>query len=131
MHLSSKFADLLAGAYSKDQKLSSHYKDAANNQVNSKSPISTTLALSRRFLPSLNATASLNFPNYNSSMIVGGSWIMGDLTTVKARFDDHGKMMTLLQHKIKPQSCLTLASEFDTKALDKIPGIGLALTLVL
>ena len=56
---------------------------------------------------------------------------MGNLTTVKARFDDHGKRMTLLQHKIKPQSCLALTSEFDTKALDKIPGIGLALTLVL
>ena len=56
---------------------------------------------------------------------------MGNLTTVKARFDDHGKRMTLLQHKIKSQSCLALTSEFDTKALDKIPGIGLALTLVL
>ncbi|XP_061984926.1 mitochondrial outer membrane protein porin 2-like isoform X2 [Populus nigra] len=176
------------------------YKDATINViVDSKSPISTTLTLSRKFLPSLNTSASLKLPKYDSSttkyeiasrqfreidagfsmtkpnydasitmgnkgdflrasyihyfdhkkkvaaaavishrfskkenaLTVGGSWIMDNITTVKARVDDRGKIMMLLQYGIISKSCLTIASEFDTKSLNKIPGIGLAFSLVL
>ncbi|CAK7330149.1 unnamed protein product [Dovyalis caffra] len=77
------------------------------------------------------AVISRRFSKKENTLIVGGSWIMDNLTTVKARFDYHGKMKMLLQHKIKPKSRLTVSSEFDTKAINKIPGIGLTLSLVL
>ena len=56
---------------------------------------------------------------------------MDSITTVKARLDDRGKIMMLLQYGIKSKSCLTITSEFDTKSFNKIPGIGLALSCAL
>jgi voltage-dependent anion channel protein 2 len=62
-------------------------------------------------------------------LVVGGTWIMDDKTTVKARFDSRGKLVTLLHHKIKPKTCIKISSEFDPKALDRIPIIRYGLSL--
>ncbi|KAG6762602.1 hypothetical protein POTOM_033114 [Populus tomentosa] len=43
-------------------------------------------------------------------LVVGGTWIMDDKTTVKARFDSRGKLVTLLHHKIKPRTCIKISS---------------------
>ncbi|KAG6736703.1 mitochondrial outer membrane protein porin 2-like isoform X1 [Populus alba x Populus x berolinensis] len=77
------------------------------------------------------AVISRRFSKKENALTVGGSWIMDNITTVKARVDDRGKIMMLLKYGIKSKSCLTIASEFDTKSLNKIPGIGLAFSLVL
>ncbi|KAI5604098.1 hypothetical protein POPTR_001G294100v4 [Populus trichocarpa] len=77
------------------------------------------------------AVISHRFSKKENALTVGGSWIVDNITTVKARVDDRGKIMMLLQYGIKSKSCLTIASEFDTKSLNKIPGIGLAFSLVL
>ncbi|XP_061951575.1 mitochondrial outer membrane protein porin 2-like [Populus nigra] len=66
-----------------------------------------------------------------NAFAVGASWIMDDLTTIKARFDSHGKLVTVLHHKIKPKSYFTISGEFEPKALDKTPEIRLGLSLVL
>ncbi|XP_074574260.1 mitochondrial outer membrane protein porin 5-like [Curcuma longa] len=60
---------------------------------------------------------------------IGGQYELDPLTTVKARFNNSGKVTALLQHELKPKSFLTLAGEFDTKALEKAPKFGLALAL--
>lgn len=77
------------------------------------------------------AVISRRFSKKENALTVGGSWIMDNITTVKARVDDRGKIMMLLKYGIKSKSCLTIASEFDAKSLNKIPGIGLACSLVL
>lgn len=77
------------------------------------------------------AVISRRFSKKENALTVGGSWIMDNITTVKARVDDRGKIMMLLKYGIISKSCLTIASEFDTKSLNKIPGIGLAFSLVL
>ncbi|XP_022745150.1 mitochondrial outer membrane protein porin 2-like [Durio zibethinus] len=66
-----------------------------------------------------------------NSHAVGISCILDNLTTVKATLNNRGKLQALLLHKIKPNSRLNISGEFNTKALDKIPRIGLALTLML
>ena len=66
-----------------------------------------------------------------NAFAVGASWIMDDLTTIKARFDSRGKLVTVLRHKIKPKSYFTISGEFEPKALDKTPEIRLGLSLVL
>jgi len=62
-------------------------------------------------------------------LVFGGTWIMDDKTTVKAKFDSRGKLVTLLHHKIKPKTCIKISSEFDPKALDRIPVIRYGLSL--
>ncbi|CAK7330151.1 unnamed protein product [Dovyalis caffra] len=75
------------------------------------------------------ASISRHFSGKENLLVVGGSWTMDNLTTIKARFDNHGRIGTLLQHEIKPKSNLTISIEFDARALDKRPAIGLALSL--
>ncbi|KAB5520679.1 hypothetical protein DKX38_024998 [Salix brachista] len=77
------------------------------------------------------AVISHRFSKKENALTVGGSWIMDNITTVKARLDDRGKIMMLLQYGIKSKSCLTITSEFDTKSFNKIPGIGLAFSCAL
>jgi len=56
---------------------------------------------------------------------------MDDLMMIKARFDSRGKLATHLQHSIKPRRYVTISSEFDPKALDRIPVIKFDLCLSL
>ncbi|KAL4582162.1 hypothetical protein LXL04_006703 [Taraxacum kok-saghyz] len=64
-----------------------------------------------------------------NTFTVGGSYAVDNLTMVKGKLNNHGKLGALLQHEIIPKSVVTLSSEMDTKALDKSPKFGLALAL--
>ncbi|KAJ6424430.1 hypothetical protein OIU84_025256 [Salix udensis] len=77
------------------------------------------------------AVIGRTFSRKENAYAVGGAWIVDDLTTIKMRFDSFGKVVTALQHKIKPKSSLTIIGEFEPKALDKTPSIRLGLSLVL
>ncbi|KAK1363726.1 mitochondrial outer membrane protein porin 2-like [Heracleum sosnowskyi] len=72
---------------------------------------------------------SRRFSTNENTFTVGGLYAVDNLTTVKAKLNNHGKLGVLLQHEVIPKSLLSLASEFDTKALDKTPRFGLALAL--
>ncbi|XP_045812183.1 mitochondrial outer membrane protein porin 2 [Trifolium pratense] len=69
------------------------------------------------------------FSTNQNTITVGGSFAVDPLTQVKARFNNYGKLGGLLQHEIFPKSVLTISGEVDTKALDKNPKFGLAISL--
>ncbi|KAJ6302592.1 hypothetical protein OIU77_016648 [Salix suchowensis] len=73
------------------------------------------------------AVIGRTFSRKENAFAVGGAWIVDDLTTIKTRYDSFGKVVTALQHKIKPKSSLTIIGEFEPKALDKTPSIRLVL----
>ncbi|KAK8316580.1 hypothetical protein V6Z12_A13G052200 [Gossypium hirsutum] len=73
------------------------------------------------------AEVTRRLSNNKSSLAVGVSCIVDNLTTAKTTLNDRGKLRPLLLHKIKPNSSLNISAEFNMKALDKIPRIGLAL----
>eukprot|EP00252_Welwitschia_mirabilis_P014515 TRINITY_DN3184_c0_g1_i1.p1 TRINITY_DN3184_c0_g1~~TRINITY_DN3184_c0_g1_i1.p1 ORF type:complete len:170 (-),score=31.65 TRINITY_DN3184_c0_g1_i1:191-700(-) len=75
----------------------------------------------------LAAEISRNFPANQNTITVGSSYALDPLTIVKARLNNHGKLGALLQHEWQPKSLVTLSAEFDTKALDKTPKVGVAL----
>ncbi|MBA0815641.1 hypothetical protein Gohar_000401, partial [Gossypium harknessii] len=91
------------------------------------------LAYAHRFGQSrkISAVAEVTrrLSNNKNSLAVGVSCIADKLTTVKATLNNRGKLQALLVHKIKPNSSLNISAEFNMKALDKIPRIGLALAL--
>lgn len=66
-----------------------------------------------------------------NTLTVGGSCAVDRHTVVKARLDDRGKFRTLLEYNFRPKSCFTISAEFNTKAVDRSPKIGLELALVL
>ncbi|XP_068321264.1 mitochondrial outer membrane protein porin 2-like isoform X1 [Pyrus communis] len=70
-----------------------------------------------------------NLSTKNTTLTVGGSCMVDHQTVVKARLDGRGDVKTVLRYSIRPKSCLSISGEFNTKALDKIPKIGLALSL--
>lgn len=69
------------------------------------------------------------FSTNENTFTVGGSYAVDNLTTVKLKLNNHGKLGALLQHELIPKSSLTISSEFDTKALEKTPKFGVALAL--
>ncbi|KAF5958336.1 hypothetical protein HYC85_005561 [Camellia sinensis] len=69
------------------------------------------------------------FSTNENTFTVGGSYAVDNLTVVKAKLNNHGRLGAVLQHQLVPKSLLTISSEFDTKALDKTPRFGLALAL--
>lgn len=75
------------------------------------------------------AEISRRFSTNENTFTVGGSYAIDNLTVVKAKLNNHGKLGAVLQHEVIPKSVLTIASEFDTLALDKTPRFGLALVL--
>ncbi|KAA3488618.1 mitochondrial outer membrane protein porin 2-like isoform X1 [Gossypium australe] len=75
------------------------------------------------------AEVTRRLSNNKNSLAVGVSCIADKLTTVKATLNNRGKLQALLVHNIKPNSSLNISAEFNMKALDKIPLIGLALAL--
>ncbi|XP_040940648.1 mitochondrial outer membrane protein porin 2 [Gossypium hirsutum] len=91
------------------------------------------LAYAHRFGQSrkISAVAEVTrrLSNNKNSLAVGVSCIADKLTTVKATLNNRGKLQALLVQKIKPNSSLNISAEFNMKALDKIPRIGLALAL--
>jgi len=65
-----------------------------------------------------------------NTLAVGGLYTVDAQTTVKARLNDTGSLAALLRLKVKPKSHLMISGEFDMKALDRPPKVGLALALV-
>ncbi|KAH7280711.1 hypothetical protein KP509_36G010700 [Ceratopteris richardii] len=68
-------------------------------------------------------------PTKDTTVTVGTSYALDPLTTVKARLNNHGRLGALLQHEFRPKSTITISTEADTKALDKVPRVGLAVAL--
>lgn len=79
----------------------------------------------------MGAEIHRRFSKKESTFTVGGSCSVDHLTTVKMKLNNHGKLETLLSHKIRPKSCLSISGEVDMKALYSIPRIGLAVALML
>lgn len=75
------------------------------------------------------AEISRRFSTNENTFTVGGLYAVDNLTVVKAKLNNHGKLGAVLQHEVIPKSVLTIASEFDTLALDKTPRFGLGLVL--
>ncbi|TQE10772.1 hypothetical protein C1H46_003675 [Malus baccata] len=69
------------------------------------------------------------FSTNENTLTVGGSYVVDPETVVKARLNNHGNLGALLQHQLTPKSSLTLSAAFDTKALERHPNFGLALSL--
>ncbi|KAK4747239.1 hypothetical protein SAY87_026276 [Trapa incisa] len=65
-----------------------------------------------------------------NTVTVGGSYAVNPLTSIKGKLNNNGKLGALLQHELVPKSILTISSEVDTRALDRIPKLGLSIALV-
>ncbi|CAK7332363.1 unnamed protein product [Dovyalis caffra] len=74
----------------------------------------------RKKVAAAAAVISQSLSEKENVLVVRGTWIRDDLTTIKARFDSRGKLVTLLHHEIKPKTYVNISSEFDPKALDRI-----------
>ncbi|KAK3425595.1 hypothetical protein EUGRSUZ_F02253 [Eucalyptus grandis] len=72
---------------------------------------------------------SRKFSTNENTLTVGCSYLVDPNTIVKAKLNNHGNLGALLRHELKPKSYLTISGAFDTKALDKYPKFGLALSL--
>nr|POF06396.1 mitochondrial outer membrane protein porin 4 [Quercus suber] len=73
-----------------------------------------------------NAGIGMNKPDYSAPVLLTDK---GQLTVVKTRFSDNGKVAMLCQHEWRPKSLLTLSAEYDSKASNASPKLGLALSL--
>ncbi|KAK4744814.1 hypothetical protein SAY87_011126 [Trapa incisa] len=72
---------------------------------------------------------SRKFSTNENTLTVGCSYLVDPHTLVKAKLNNHGNLATLLQHELKAKSYLTISGTFDTKALQRTPKFGLALSL--
>lgn len=66
---------------------------------------------------------------YENSFSIGSAHRVDPLTSVKTRFSDNGKVAMLCQREWRPKSLITFSAEYDTKAKNPIPKLGLALAL--
>ncbi|XP_073060520.1 mitochondrial outer membrane protein porin 2 [Primulina eburnea] len=69
------------------------------------------------------------FSTNENTITFGGSYAIDSLTLLKLKFNNHGKLGTVLQHEFIRKSLVTVSSEFDTKSLDRTPRFGLSLAL--
>ncbi|KAL5559170.1 hypothetical protein UlMin_035381 [Ulmus minor] len=69
------------------------------------------------------------FSTDENTLTVGCSYVLDPHTVVKAKLNNHGNLGAVLQHQLNPKSFLTISGAFETKALEKEPKFGLALTL--
>lgn len=69
------------------------------------------------------------FSTFENSFTLGSSHVIDPLTVVKTRFSDNGKAGVLWQREWRPKSLVTVSAEYDSKALNASPKIGLALAL--
>ncbi|KAL2903896.1 Mitochondrial outer membrane protein porin 2, partial [Bienertia sinuspersici] len=72
------------------------------------------------------AEISRRFSTNENTGTVGGVYAIDDLTVVRAKLSNHGKLGAV-HHQVIPKSIVTISSEFDTMALDKCPRFGLTL----
>lgn len=69
------------------------------------------------------------FSTNENTLTVGCSYLVDPHTLVKAKLNNHGNLGALVQHELRSKSFLTISGAFDTKALEKTPKFGLALSL--
>ncbi|XP_015873312.3 mitochondrial outer membrane protein porin 4 [Ziziphus jujuba] len=69
------------------------------------------------------------FTNNENNFTIGSSHVVDPLTVVKSRFSDNGKYALLYQREWRPKSLITFAAEYDSKAINTAPKLGLALAL--
>ncbi|KAK2664881.1 hypothetical protein Ddye_003455 [Dipteronia dyeriana] len=74
---------------------------------------------------SVGAEITKRFSTKEHTFTVTGSWKVDQMTTLTARVNNCGKLDTLLLHKIRHKFSLSISGEFDTKALEKVPRIGI------
>ncbi|KAK1559897.1 hypothetical protein Q3G72_019702 [Acer saccharum] len=79
----------------------------------------------------VGAEITRRYSTKETTFTVAGSCKVDQMTTLTARVNNHGKLDTLLLRKIRRKFSLSISGEFDTKALDKVPRIGLVLALML
>ncbi|KAL5787826.1 hypothetical protein ACOSP7_004775 [Xanthoceras sorbifolium] len=79
----------------------------------------------------VGAEITRSFSIKENTFTVAGSCKVDRMTTLKVKVNNHGKLDTLFLHKIRPKFSLSISGEFDAKALNKFPRIGLALALML
>ncbi|KAK1559720.1 hypothetical protein Q3G72_017588 [Acer saccharum] len=76
------------------------------------------------------AEISRRFSTKENTLTVGGSCEVDRRTALKVKLDNHGKLNTLLLHRFRQKSYLSVSSEINMKGLDKTPRIGLAVFLI-
>ncbi|KAF8695479.1 hypothetical protein HU200_037445 [Digitaria exilis] len=76
------------------------------------------------------AELTRNFSKNKNTLTFGVLYTIDAQTMVKARFNNNGSLAALLQLEVKPKTHLTVSGEFDMKALERPPKIGLALALI-
>ncbi|KAB2604844.1 mitochondrial outer membrane protein porin 4 [Pyrus ussuriensis x Pyrus communis] len=69
------------------------------------------------------------FSTYENSFTLGSSHVIDPFNVVKTRFSDNGKAGLLWQREWRPKSLITVSTEYDSKALNASPKVGLALAL--
>ncbi|KAM0895723.1 hypothetical protein ACQ4PT_023658 [Festuca glaucescens] len=77
----------------------------------------------------VGAELTHSFSSNENSLTIGTQHILDPLTLVKARFNNSGKVSTLIQHEFRPKSLITISAEVDTKAIEKSSKVGIALAL--
>lgn len=69
------------------------------------------------------------FSTLENSFTIGSSHVLDPVTLIKTRFSDKGKVSMLYQREWRPKSMVTLSAEYDSKATDSSPKVGLAIAL--
>ncbi len=72
---------------------------------------------------------SRRFSTNENTLTVGCSYLVDPHTVMKAKLNNHGSLGALLRHELIPETYLTISGFFDTKALQRNPKFGLALSL--
>ncbi|KAA3470687.1 mitochondrial outer membrane protein porin 4 [Gossypium australe] len=92
-------------------------------------------ALKASYIHSVNpftcvaAEMAHRFSTYENTFTIGSSHAVDPFTVVKTRFSDNGKVAMLCQREWRPKSLVTFSAEYDSKAVNASPKMGLALAL--
>ncbi|KAK8995156.1 hypothetical protein V6N11_069602 [Hibiscus sabdariffa] len=92
-------------------------------------------ALKASYIHSVNPFTSVaaemahRFSTYGNTFTIGSSHAVDPFTVVKTRFSDNGKVAMLCQREWRPKSLVTFSAEYDSKAMNASPKMGLALAL--
>ncbi|KAI5004734.1 hypothetical protein ZWY2020_031977, partial [Hordeum vulgare] len=76
----------------------------------------------------VGAEIAHNFSSNENTITVGTQHELDPLTTLKGRYNNFGIVSALIQHAWRPMSLITFSTEVDTKAIEKSPKFGLALS---
>lgn len=77
----------------------------------------------------VGAEIAHSFSSNENTITVGTQHELDPLTTLKGRYNNFGIASALIQHAWRPKSVITFSTEVDTKAVEKSPKFGLALSL--